>query len=363
MVYGLGAMAAPAPVELARFTGLSSCQSSSCHGGGTGMDQCAKWATVDFHVRAFAILLTPRSKVITDAMGEAGPSVNERCTVCHGPLATISPARLMPGAHGDQGVSCEICHYPASNWLRSHTRLDYTYAQKLASGMNDLRSPYARANTCVACHEYLSPDIAKAGHPELIFELDSQTVSEPPHWKDTDPWIGLHSWLAGQAVAFREDTWHMLKSEPGSASRWDALGWLIGQTTAEIKGLPRCSPPDGPMSAGQLAGMEKSSDQLGRTAAQFPWTKASAQDLLRRLAACGDDIRSVKDSDRQMHRSEVLVQGLDRLLVELGHQGVQLPAASKRLDVLFADVRTPDAYDVATFCRDLEQFSKALSQS
>ena len=88
-------------------------------------------------------------------------------------------------------------------------------------------SPHGDANTCVACHEKLIPaDIVQAGHPELVFELDSQVVSEPPHWQDTDPWIGLHSWLTGQAAAFREETWQLQKT-PGTSERWQALGWLF----------------------------------------------------------------------------------------------------------------------------------------
>jgi hypothetical protein len=30
----------------------------------------------------------------------------------------------------------------------------------------------------------------KAGHPELVFELDSQSVNEPKHWRDDDQWVG-----------------------------------------------------------------------------------------------------------------------------------------------------------------------------
>lgn len=41
--------------------------------------------------------------------------------------------------------------------------------------MRDLRNLYARANACVACHQNVDPEILKAGHPELVFELDRQS--------------------------------------------------------------------------------------------------------------------------------------------------------------------------------------------
>jgi hypothetical protein len=270
----------------------------------------------------------------------------------------------MPSAHGDEGVSCESCHGPASNWLRSHTRTDYTTAQRVASGMTDLRSAYGRANTCVACHEYLSPDIAHAGHPELIFELDSQAVSEPPHWKETDPWMGLHSWLAGQAVAFRENTWHVLKvnDTPGASSRWEALGWLLDQTTSNLKALPAFSLPQGTLTGKELGDLEMDSDKLARSAADFPWTTDDAERLLKSLASTGPAIQQVKGVDGQAHRAEVLVQAMDRLLVELHAHQVEFPGSAQKLDGLFADVRVPDNFDASNFVQDLGKFSSSLGK-
>jgi hypothetical protein len=361
-VFCVTACAVAAPVELAKFTGLASCQSSLCHGGGVGKDQCAIWSTVDFHVRAYAILVTPRSRGITDALHGMTPALNDRCTVCHSPFQPLPNDRVTAAARTDEGVSCEACHGPASNWLRSHTRMDYTYAQRVASGMSDLRGAYGRANTCVACHEYLDPALAKAGHPELIFELDSQTVSEPPHWKDTDPWIGLHAWLAGQAVAFREDTWHVLKGAPGSASRWEALGWVLEQAAGGLHGLPGFAMPQGTIKAGQLADLEAGSDQLARSAASFAWTTGDAQHLLQRLASTGAGLRQLDDADRQIHRAEVLVQAMDRLVVELNNHGVTMPGAAQGLDTLFADVRVPEAFSAEKFTRDLDQFSASVGR-
>jgi hypothetical protein len=371
LAFSLSSRAADPSISLPKFTGAASCQSSGCHGGGAGNDQSTTWATLDFHVRATAILLTPRSAGIVAGLRTKEPAapaapVNPNCTVCHSPFAQIhatAPARLLPGAHPDEGVSCESCHGAASGWVRSHTRTDYTEAQRIASGMTDLRGGYARANTCVACHEYLSPEIAKAGHPPLVFELDSQTVSEPPHWRESDPWIGLHSWLAGQAVAFREDTWHLLNGAPDSAARWDALGWILQRTAADLKGLPDFSIPTASLSGQELASLESSSDHLARSGSVFPWTKSSATNFLRHLAADGASIGRLTDSQRQLHRAQVLAQAMDRLLVQLHNQKTDFPDAADKLSILFADVNAGALFDAAKFCNDLTAFSGTLGNT
>ena len=48
--------------------------------------------------------------------------------------------------------------------------------------MRDLRSFYVRANTCVACHQNLESDLLDAGHPQLLFELDSQSILYRTLW-------------------------------------------------------------------------------------------------------------------------------------------------------------------------------------
>src|SRR6202035_1430341 len=174
-----------APVKGGRFVGSAGCKSSSCHGGaGEKRNQYIIWSQQDFHTRSYAILTNARSARIADTLRlPAAAQESNRCTVCHSPFQSVAPARLMPTAHQDEGVSCETCHSAAGSWLRGHTRKDWNYAMRVTAGMRDLKSFYVRANTCVACHQNLDSDILKAGHPELMFELDRQSVAEPKHWR------------------------------------------------------------------------------------------------------------------------------------------------------------------------------------
>jgi hypothetical protein len=57
-----------------------------------------------------------------------------------------------------------------------------------------------------------------AGHPDLYFELDSFSAVMPRHWKDPidkDPWIGVRTLAAGQAVQLREHLLRLVRRAQG----------------------------------------------------------------------------------------------------------------------------------------------------
>ncbi|HZQ47764.1 MAG TPA: multiheme c-type cytochrome, partial [Verrucomicrobiae bacterium] len=157
------------------FLGEASCSSSSCHGGaGEKRDQCIIWSKRDFHSRSYATLTMARSARIADSLKISDPARNPRCTVCHAPFLDVPARELSKAIDPALGVSCESCHGRAENWLRSHTRPDFTHQDRIHAGMRDLENLYVRANSCVACHQNVDADLLQAGHPELIFELDGQ---------------------------------------------------------------------------------------------------------------------------------------------------------------------------------------------
>jgi len=146
---------------------------------------------------------------------------------------------------------------------------------RVSAGMRDLKSFYVRANTCVACHQNLDPDIIKArdliraGHPELTFELDRQSVDEPKHWKDDDPSSGVRAWLVGQAVALREMSWAFSKNEKPDAeeiAKWKGLAWLLAKATARQANLPVIDPPGDTTSRSVFSEAQQQADLLARRA-------------------------------------------------------------------------------------------------
>jgi len=255
-----------------KFLGANSCASSGCHGGGgQNQNQFLAWSLRDVHSqRPFATLTTARSKQIADALQIKDPAADNRCTSCHAPLHEVPSVLRGPDFQVTEAVSCESCHGPAEHWLRSHTRPDYTHANRVASGMRDLKNLYVRANSCVACHQTVAQPLLKAGHPALIFELDGQCVSQPKHWREKTNWHGAQAWLVGQAAALREMAWDLTRDATGNenvSARADALLWLLGKLEASNVSVPRLNTIRGDHSAVQTA-----ADKLARSAAEITWS-------------------------------------------------------------------------------------------
>ena len=295
-----------------RFTGEPSCASSSCHGGGTGKDQCLTWEKMDFHTRAPAILAVKRSQRIAETLGIADATKDARCTICHNPLQSLPAARFASAKPEvrDQGVSCETCHGPAETWLRFHTRLDLSHEQRIGAGMREMRDLYDRANVCVACHLNVDPTLVKAGHPEMFFELDGQMHDQPPHWKEkeNDAWLGPRAWLTGQAVDLRELGWKLAAApaDENLQARVMELFWLLGQAPDPC--------PLHDASAENPKSVQTAADRLARIVNHEAWTHDSTAGFLKKLAQTNETFRdaTVAPAD-QRRRAEVLLLALDRL--------------------------------------------------
>ena len=294
----------------------------------------------------------------------AAAQESPRCTVCHSPFQSVASARLMPAAHPDEGVSCESCHSAAESWLRGHTRKDWTYAMRVTAGMRDLKSFYVRANTCVACHQNLESDILRAGHPELTFELDGQSVAEPKHWRDDDPSSGLRAWLVGQAVALREMSWALSKNgtpDLTEINRWKGLAWLLAKATAQQTNLPLIDPPAGATSSAVFTGTQQQADLLARRAAESRLNDDIAQQLLHAMAATDPEFIVSKETspDELFRRAQRLVLAIDRLSVALSRASPDL-TRDRALNQLFDDVRSRADFQPGRFVEHLRSFRATI---
>jgi hypothetical protein len=355
------ALAAPPqqiPPQNARFIGAIGCKSSSCHGGaGEKRSQFITWTRQDFHTRGYAILTNARSARMAESLGLTEAPTSSRCTICHSPFQAVSPARLTATADPRESVSCESCHGAAEPWLRGHTRIDWTYATRVGAGMRDLRSFYVRANTCVACHQNLDADIAAAGHPDLLFELDGQSIAEPKHWRDPDG-SGPRAWLVGQAVALRETSWRLAQnSAPATQTlgQWEGLHWLLARVTAADRTLLPID-PNPTRDAGGFARTQEQADALARRAAQENFGTGIVQRLLRDLI--GADAEFVENfeqpRDLLFRRGQRLVLALERL-TSAENKSVE------ELRILRADLRTPADFQPTDFAAHLAKLRLKLA--
>jgi hypothetical protein len=283
MVSAFGVVVASASSAEPDFVGSKTCSTTGCHGGAGDLSkQYTVWFRADPHSRGHSTLTTARSARMAEALGMADATKDVRCTSCHAPFAAVPPHRLAETAKIEEGVSCESCHGPAENWLRSHTRPDYSREQRVAAGMRDLEDLYLRANTCVACHQVIEPELVKAGHPRLHFELEGHQQREPRHWKEI--WGGPQAWMVGQLAVLRELAHRRATADDATVREdWEATHWLLKQSMGEKSGWVL---PDG--------SDVRAFDALAKEAAAMKWEEGQSVDLFRRMGQLAEMLAAKK---------------------------------------------------------------------
>jgi hypothetical protein len=226
---GAVAMAADPP----KYTGPGSCSSPSCHGGvqarsdtDVWQNEYSTWVVKDKHAQAYAVLSSPVAVRMAKILELPSPITAPKCLACHALDVPIADrARTFDLT---DGVSCESCHGPASNWLGPHTTRGWTHAQSVQAGMYDTRDLVRRSEKCLSCHlgnadKTVDHEMIAAGHPDLYFELASFSAVMPRHWQEPskiepsqkDPWLDVRTLAAGQAVQLREQLRRIAREAPG----------------------------------------------------------------------------------------------------------------------------------------------------
>jgi hypothetical protein len=317
------------------------------------------------NTRPYATLTTPRAGRIAEQADVRDLFASNQCTVCHAPIYSIPPKQRVETLSPQTGLSCENCHGPAAAWLRTHTRPDFTHADRVAAGMRDLRSLYQRANTCVACHQNVDAKTLKAGHPRLIFELDGQLLHEPKHWRERTNWHGAQAWLVGQAVALREMSWQLERGDaviPDAVAQWRGLHWVLQKAGETDSALPALNAAGENPTVDDFKRCREQSDQFAQQAAGLSWTWERTEQVLRKLAGASNELADAKTSQaNQAYRAERLVLGLDRLLASLGKKDA-LAAADEQLNGLFKMVQVLPDLKTAEFTNSLRNFERSLTQ-
>lgn len=208
-----GAQATRKTTDTPQYVGAGGCSAPACHGSVRRLTQTpvwqneySIWVTQDKHANAYRALSNPVALRMAKILGLPAASSAEKCLACHS-IGAPQSARATTFDESD-GVGCENCHGPASQWLGPHTTVGWTHEQSLKLGMYDTRDLVSRTGRCLECHlgtksKYVDHEMLAAGHPDLYFELDSFEATMPRHWTqplDTDPWRDVRDWATGQAV-------------------------------------------------------------------------------------------------------------------------------------------------------------------
>ena len=208
------------------YTGPSSCMQSLCQGNVKPFsatrirgDEYTIWLSEDKHSEAFKVLSGTLSKRITRNLGLPDALSAALCLDCH----ALNPPPEVRGRtfEIEEGVSCESCHGPAAGWLGPHTTKGWTHQQSLERGMYDTKDLIKRTERCLSCHlgseeRFVDHEMIAAGHPDLVFELDTFSDCMPRHWEDPeDPNLRARTWGVGQAVQWGEALRHLTRRAQG----------------------------------------------------------------------------------------------------------------------------------------------------
>jgi hypothetical protein len=114
-----------------------------------------------------------------------------------------------PDNQRSDGVSCEACHGPASQWKDSHEAKNSHADSVKNKGMTDTRDPAVRSTLCLSCHlgnseRVVDHELIAAGHPDLAFELDTFAFAQPAHHRPREAKMRVQSWAVGQTNALAE---------------------------------------------------------------------------------------------------------------------------------------------------------------
>jgi len=126
-----------------KYAGALAC--ATCHGAQSGDRAYGTWR-MSPHADAYATLSTARAREIARQMGVTGnPQRSDRCLACHTTGGGEPAGRFLESFDPAQGVQCESCHGPGSEYLPQAVMLD-----PVAAADGGLRA--VDRTTCTRCH-------------------------------------------------------------------------------------------------------------------------------------------------------------------------------------------------------------------
>jgi hypothetical protein len=123
------------------YVGASKC--AMCHKTETQGQQYPIWQN-SLHSQALAALSKPEAAANAQQAGVQNPVESPQCLKCHSPLAEKAPELKA------DGVGCEVCHGPGSEYKKLSIMKDKALA--VQNGLIIYDSPDAIKKLCLTCH-------------------------------------------------------------------------------------------------------------------------------------------------------------------------------------------------------------------
>lgn len=144
----------------------------SCHDGKGMGHQFSHWL-LSKHARAYALLAKPESKEIARLSGiQEEPQNSPMCLGCHATGAEAEAWEKDDTFSIEDGVQCEKCHGPGSEYMD-----DKTMRNKEAAARAGLITP--TSNDCMNCHLEKGSHVAIRQPPPLDLEQMKRAIAHP----------------------------------------------------------------------------------------------------------------------------------------------------------------------------------------
>ncbi len=161
----IGSAAAKSEKKMPYFVGAGTC--ATCHDGAGMGHQMSQWIS-SRHARAYAVLSRPESRQIALLSGiPVEPQRSPMCLGCHATGAEAEDWEKDPTFHTEDGVQCEKCHGPGSEYMDEDVMKNPTAAMQAG-----LRIP--TIDDCVNCHVVKGSH--DAVHRQQPFDLEKAYV-------------------------------------------------------------------------------------------------------------------------------------------------------------------------------------------
>jgi YVTN family beta-propeller protein len=163
-------VAADPPQKHPVYVGASEC--ARCHQGpGMGHQHC-RWL-ISGHARAYASLATPEARQIARLSGvPEEPQQSPICLGCHATGAQAEDWEKDDTFHLEDGVQCEKCHGPGSEYMDESVMMDPQAARAAGLIMQ-------AKEDCMNCHKVKGSHVAVLKQPALDLEKAWQKILHP----------------------------------------------------------------------------------------------------------------------------------------------------------------------------------------
>ncbi len=152
------------------YVGVKVC--ASCHQGEGMGHQFSRWL-VSKHARAYAVLAKPEAKEIARLSGiPLEPQEAPTCLGCHATGAHVEAWEKDETFSTLDGVQCEKCHGPGSEYIDATVMMDREAAMKVGLVMPTVED-------CMGCHEVKGSHVAIHQLPKIDIQQAMSEIAHP----------------------------------------------------------------------------------------------------------------------------------------------------------------------------------------